>query len=342
MSIDGECDGGEAMGETTRIEPIGEPNAPARRDALRAREELLATSARARVDELKDEVRGPGWREVLASAMRHMRVDRVTVAAGAFAFRWFLAIFPTILALLGVASLLSMPRSFAIELIHGVERALPSGAAQVFTDAIKQATLRTSRHLTATIVASLVALWSAVSGMVIVEQGLGIAYGVPHDRSFLAKRRVGLLLLIGGIILGGGASALSVFGSSIGDSIRHLAPISGVAFEAAWDILRWIVALILVNLLFSMLYHFAPNRKSPPWRWTSVGAVVATILWAVVSYGFSLYTTDFSSYGKTYGAFAGVAILVFWLYLTGLAILVGGEINAARERLGLVSDVDSD
>ena len=115
-----------------------------------------------------------------------------------------------------------------------------------------------------------------------------------------------------------------------------------MAFEAAWDILRWIVALILVNLLFSMLYHFAPNRKSPPWRWTSVGAVVATILWAVVSYGFSLYTTDFSSYGKTYGAFAGVAILVFWLYLTGLAILVGGEINAARERLGLVSDVDSD
>ncbi len=330
------------MNDATKCEATGGQGSRAGRDALHEKEQSFATDARVRVAELKEEVRSPGWREVLASAMRHMKVDRVTVAAGAFAFRWFLAIFPTILALLGVASLLSMPRSFAIELIHGTERALPSGAAQVFTEAIKQATLRTSRHLTATIVASVVALWSAVSGMVIVEQGLGIAYGVPRDRSFLAKRRVGLFLLIGGVILGGGASALSVFGTSIGDSIRHIAPVSGVAFEAAWDIIRWIVALILINLLFSMLYHFAPNRKSRGFRWTSAGAVVATVLWAIVSYGFSLYTTDFSSYGKTYGAFAGVAILIFWLYLTGLAILVGGEINAARERLGLDEDVDSD
>ena len=212
----------------------------------------------------------------------------------------------------------------------------------MFTKAINQATLQSSRNLTATIVASVVALWSAVSGMVIVEQGLGMAYGVARDRSFFAKRRMGLLLLIGGILLGGGASALVVFGSSIGDTIRNSVPVSGVAFEAVWDVLRWIVALVLINLLFSMLYFFAPNRKSPRWRWTSTGAVVATVLWAMVSFGFSIYTTDFSSYDKTYGAFAGVAILVFWLYLTGLAILVGGEINAARERLGLDEDVDSD
>jgi membrane protein len=115
-----------------------------------------------------------------------------------------------------------------------------------------------------------------------------------------------------------------------------------VLFEALWNIIRWIVALIIINLLFTLLYYLAPNRKSPRWRWTSPGAIAATILWAIISFGFSLYTSDFSSYDKTYGAFAGVAILIFWLYLTGLAILVGGEINAARERLGLVDDVDSD
>jgi membrane protein len=312
-----------------------------RLEALRAEERSFSSTARTRVRELQNEVRSPGWREVLASAMRHMKVDRVTVAAGAFAYRWFLSIFPTIIALLGIASLVAIPRSTTVDLIHGVERALPSGAASVFTKAINQATLRTSRHLTATILASAVALWSAVSGMVIVEQGLGMAYGVARDRTFLGKRRMGLLLLVGGVILGGGASALTVFGSSIGDSIRNSAPVTGVAFEAAWNIIRWIVALILINALFTMLYYFAPNRKSPRWRWTSTGAIVATVLWAIVSFGFSLYTSDFSSYDKTYGAFAGVAILVFWLYLTGLAILVGGEINAARERLGLDEDVDS-
>jgi membrane protein len=212
----------------------------------------------------------------------------------------------------------------------------------VFTTAIHQATHRTSRHLTATVLASAVALWSAVSGMVIVEQGLGMAYGVARDRTFFGKRRMGLVLLVVGIILGGGASALTVFGASIGDSIRHSAPVTGVAFEAAWNVIRWIVALILINLLVTMLYYLAPNRKSPRWRWTSTGAIVATVLWAIVSFGFSLYTSNFSSYDKTYGAFAGVAILVFWLYLTGLAILIGGEINAARERLGLDEDVNSD
>jgi membrane protein len=329
------------MGDATRDDVRGGGGAEARLDALRTEERSLASDARTGVRDLEAEVRSPGWREVLASAMRHMRLDRVTVAAGAFAYRWFLSIFPTIIALLGIASLVSMPRATAIDLIHGVERALPAGAAQVFTKAIRQATLGSSRHLTATVLASIVALWSAVSGMVIVEQGLGMAYGVARDRSFLGKRRMGLMLLIGGVILGGGASGLTVFGASIGDSIRHSAPVTGVAFEAAWNILRWIVALILINLLFTMLYYLAPNRKSPRWRWTSSGAIVATVLWAIVSFGFSLYTSDFSSYDKTYGAFAGVAILVFWLYLTGLAILVGGEINAARERLGLDDDVNS-
>ncbi len=328
------------MAEATDTDTAGETNATLR--ALRAKRDAVVADARARAHQVEDEVRGPGWREVLRSALRHMRVDRVTVAAGAFAYRWFLSIFPTIIALLGVASLLSMPRSFAISLIHGVERALPSGAAQVFTKAISQATHRTSRNLTATVFASLVALWSAVSGMVIVEQGLGMAYGVARDRSFLAKRRMGFALLVGGIILGGGASGLVVFGSSIGDTIRDSAPVTGVAFEAAWNVIRWVVALVLINLLFTMLYYLAPNRKAPKWRWTSVGAVVATVLWAIVSFGFSFYTSDFSSYNNTYGAFAGVAVLVFWLYLTGLAILVGGEINAARERLGLDEDVDSD
>jgi len=329
------------MGDATEAEVAGR-SAHEWRDSLRTEERSVETRARADVKELKDEIRSPGWREVLASAMRHMKVDRVTVAAGAFAYRWFLSIFPTIIALLGVASLVAMPRTTAVDLIHGVERALPSGASEVFTKAIQQATLRTSRHLTATILASLVALWSAVSGMVIVEQGLGMAYGVARDRSFLGKRRMGLVLLFCGVILGGGASALTVFGASIGDSIRHSAPVTGVAFETAWNIIRWIVALILINLLVTMLYYLAPNRKSPRWRWTSTGAIVATVLWAIVSFGFSLYTSDFSSYDKTYGAFAGVAILVFWLYLTGLAILVGGEVNAARERLGLDDDVNSE
>jgi membrane protein len=98
-----------------------------------------------------------------------------------------------------------------------------------------------------------------------------------------------------------------------------------------WTAVRWIVALALVGLLFSVLYYAAPNR-SHPWQWVSPGAVVGTVVWAAISLAFSFYTTISGSYSKTYGAFAGVAILIFWLYLSGIAILLGGEINAAFER----------
>jgi membrane protein len=272
-------------------------------------------------------------RPVMRSALDNVKENRVNVAAGAFAFRWFLAIFPIIIALLGLATLVTVPRTLVIDLIHGVSKSLPSGAAQVFTQAISHASERRNADLVTTIAACIVALWSASSGMVIVEEGLDMAYGLAADRSFVRKRIVALPLLLGATVLGGSASALIVFGPQIGGLIRESVPVAGSAFDALWTILRWVLALVLMNLLFSLLYYAAPNRSRSKWQWTSSGAVFATILWAMVSLGFSLYTTNFGTYAKTYGAFAGVVILIFWLYLTGLAILVGGEVNAATERI---------
>jgi membrane protein len=279
-------------------------------------------------------------RALIRSTLENMKVNRVNVAAGAFAFRWFLAIFPIIIALLGVATLVTVPRSVVINLIHGVSKSLPSGAAQVFTQAITQASQRTNADLATTIVACVVALWSASSGMVIVEEGLDMAYGLAADRSFVQKRMVALPLLLGATVLGGCASALIVFGPQLGGLIKESAPLGGGAFVALWTVLRWVIALALMNLLFSLLYYAAPNRSRSRWRWTSSGAVLATSLWAVVSLGFSIYTSSFGTYAKTYGAFAGVVILIFWLYLTGLAILVGGEVDAAVERLAGAHDAE--
>jgi membrane protein len=271
---------------------------------------------------------------VAKSTAAQMKTNRASLAAGAFAYRWFLAIFPIIIALLGIASLVTVPRSVVVSLIHGVSKSLPSGAAQVFSVAITHTAQRTGADLWTTVVASAVALWSATSGMVMVEEGLDMAYGLPADRSFLAKRIVALPLLAGATVLGGAASALVIFGPQLGTLIRDATPFASSEFAAAWTVLRWVSAIVLMTMLFSILYYVAPNQPRRRWRWTSPGALLATLLWALVSLGFSLYTSNFGSYGRTYGAFAGVAILIFWLYLTGLAILVGGEVDAAIERLG--------
>ena len=281
----------------------------------------------------------PRAKEVVRITISNVKIDRVNVAAGAFAFRWFLAIFPIIIALLGIAALVAIPSSLVVSLIHGVSKSLPSAAAQVFAKALEHTAKRTNTDLWATVIASVVALWSATSGMVIVEEGLDMAYGLSADRSSVTKRILAIPLLVGATILGGAASALVIFGSQLGGLFKDSAPVAGPAFAAVWTTLRWLIALGLMNLLFSLLYYVAPNRPRQRWRWTSAGALFATILWALVSLGFSFYTSSFGSYARTYGAFAGVAILIFWLYLTGLAILVGGEVNAAIERLSKQQEI---
>lgn len=278
------------------------------------------------------ELSAHNWKTAIGSARRHMKKDRVNVAAGAFAYRWFLSLFPLIIALLGAAALISMPSATSSKLAHGISKALPPGAAGVVTAAVSHAAKRTAGALSATVVAAAIALWSGTSGMVMVEEGLDMAYEVGQDRSFLAKRLVALPLLAITVVLGGFASALIVFGAQIRSAISGLVPFGGAVFRDGWTVVHWLVALALIAVLLSCIYYLAPNRQHPRWRWVSPGAAFATVLWAVISIGFSYYTSSFGSYGKTYGAFAGVAILIFWLYLTGLAVLIGGEVNAAFER----------
>ncbi len=274
------------------------------------------------------------WTASLATVRRRVKDDRITVAAGSFAYRWFLSLFPVVIALLGAASLVQIPDTVMARLVDGVSRALPAGAASVLTEAVRHSAGHASGAVTTIVVAGVVALWSATSGMVIIEEGLDMAYQLPQDRSFLAKRLRALPLLAASVLLGGGASALVVFGPAIGSTLASAGPLTGTALVVAWTVLRWVAALVLVQVLLAVLYCFAPNRPRPHWRWLSPGALVATLLWAGASIGLSYYTSISGSYAKTYGAFAGVAILIFWLYLTGLIVLVGGEVNAAFERAG--------
>ncbi len=281
------------------------------------------------------ELSPPDWKESLRRAIREFKADRGALVSAGMGFYWFLAIFPALLAAVGFIGLVNASAEFIESISKAISSTLPGDAARVLNEALDRAARESGgSSVAAALVGTGLALWSASAGMVALQTGLDVVYDVPEERPFLKKRMRAFALIVVTALLGGVATALIVFGQPLGDALSENLPFGGGAFTVLWTVGRWVLGFAALSSLFAAYYYLGPNRGSPRWAWLSPGGVVATAIWLAASLAFSFYVSSVGNYAETYGSFTGVVLLLLWLYLSAIAVVLGGEINAELERQG--------
>jgi membrane protein len=270
------------------------------------------------------EIPPKGWLQVVKRGWAEAKADQVPLLGAGVAFFAFLALFPAVIALVTLYGLFADPSVIADQ-VNSLT-ALPGDVRQLIVDQVNnqsRATLGWSA-----ILAIALALFSASGGVNNLMTAINVAYDEEDDRNPIKKRLIALALTLGAIVfivimLGLVAVVPALLQGIFGDS-----PVIRFLLSAA----RWVLLVVLVTVALALLYRIAPNRDAPKVRWVSVGAGVATLLWLVASIGFSVYVSTFGNYAKTYGVFAGIIVLLFWLWITSYAVLLGAEINAEAEQ----------
>ncbi|MHB8245162.1 MAG: YihY/virulence factor BrkB family protein [Acidimicrobiales bacterium] len=251
--------------------------------------------------------------------------DRITLIAASLAFHGFLALLPILIAGVGLLGLVGLSPSTLHHLLHATSVLLPTQMSSILNQQLTGPP-SSQVNLTELVVGLLVALWSSVEAMAAIQVALDVAYEVPRDRGFFG-RRVAAIPLIGiTVVLGGVASVLLI----LGHPIARLLP---AGLSTPLVVVRYGGSLVLVMLLLSAYYSLGPAHRKFRWEWVSPGSVVAAIGWVASALGFSFYLDHFGHESRTYGALAGVAVTLLWMFLTATIVLFGAEVNRELERL---------
>jgi membrane protein len=266
-----------------------------------------------------------GWFQVVKRGFAEAKADQVPLLAAGVAFYAFLAIFPALIAVVLIYGLVVDARQIA-EQIGQLTAGLPEEASRIITDQVTLASSRETGAGLGAVLAILLALWAASGGMSNLMTAISTAYDEEEKRSFIKKRALALAMTIGAIVFLIVLLALVAVFPIVADLIDN-----GVV-RFLLQVARWVLIAVLVTGALAVLYRVAPDRDAPKMRWVSVGAGAATVLWLLASLGFSIYVANFGNYAKTYGAIAGIVVMLFWLWITSYAILLGAEINAESEQ----------
>lgn len=267
-----------------------------------------------------------GWKEILLRTKDDITNDAIGMVAAGVAFYTMLAIFPALAALVSIYGLVADPAQIQQQMSE-VSSVMPPGAKDLLMSQLKSLASGSGGALTVGLIVSiLLALWSASKAMGALIKALNIVYNEQETRGFIKPYLVSLALTLGAMLF----AIVTLFLIVVVPATLGSLGLPDF-LQILISIVRWVLLAVAIVLGLGAIYHYAPSRLSPQWRWISVGAIVGAVLWLAGSALFSLYVSNFGSYNKTYGSFAAIIILMLWFNLSAFAALIGAEINAAME-----------
>lgn len=264
--------------------------------------------------------KGMGWGEFFKALKNEYTRDKVSDVAGALTFFGVLALFPFLLFLVALASVIIDPNQ-AQALISELSRVAPKEVTAILGERLQA--LAASNNVGLLTVGGLGAIWAASGGIVSLMKALNTVYGVEESRPFWKVRGIALIATLSSAVISIIAALAAVATPAIAKSLG----------EPLGTIVNWLrlpVAGLLMMLVWALLYWGLPNVEQK-FKFITPGSVVGVVIWVVASWGFSMYVANFGKYDVNYGAIGGVIVLLLWMYITAQVILMGAEINGILE-----------
>jgi len=269
------------------------------------------------------------WRTLGRRVWEEIYAGGLLTHAAALAFYFLFALFPLLLFLMTLLGFFAETgtelRSNLLGFLSRV--APPSASALIYTTVEEIAAGADGWRLWLGLVS---ALWFASLGIAALSDSLNAMYGVRESRPFWRVRLSAVGLTAALVVLILSALLLMLYGGEIGAGIAGYFN-QGTLFTTVWTIAQVPLALAFVLFAFALIYYFAPDLYEQKWYWITPGAFIGVVLWLIVSTLLRVYLRHFDSYSLTYGSLGAVIVLMLWFYLTGVAILIGGKINAEIE-----------
>ncbi|MET1045026.1 MAG: YihY/virulence factor BrkB family protein [Microbacteriaceae bacterium] len=272
----------------------------------------------------------PSWVYVLKKTLREFSRDQCTDVAASLTYYAVLAIFPALLAFVSLLGLFGQAEATTGALLDLLAGFVPADTVETIRGPIEDL-IRTPGAGLVFVVGIVGAIWSASGYVGAFSRAMNRIYAIEEGRTFLQLRPMQLLVTVITIVLLTIAAVLLVLSGPVAKALGEFIGLGEVAL-AVWNIAKWPVVVFIAVFVIALLYYAAPNIKQPKFRWISIGALFALVVWALASLGFGFYVTNFGNYSSTYGSLAGVIIFLLWIWISNLALLFGAELDSELER----------